>query len=33
MRGAEVGILRPHLLEQVPISELCDKHGLQHTVF
>ena len=22
-----------HLLEQVPISELCDKHGLQPTVF
>ena len=29
----KVGILRRHLLEQVPISELCDKHGLQPTVF
>src|SRR5436305_6439426 len=28
-----VAILRRHLLEQVPISELCDKHGLQPTVF
>jgi hypothetical protein len=25
------GIRRRHLLEQVPISELCDKHGLQPT--
>jgi transposase-like protein len=23
----KVAILRRHLLEQVPISELCDKHG------
>src|SRR5882757_3605595 len=29
----KVAILRQHLLEQVPISELCDKHGLQPTVF
>ena len=29
----KVAILRSHLLEQVPISELCDKHGLQPTVF
>jgi transposase len=29
----KVAILRRHLLEQVPISELCDKHGLQPTVF
>ena len=27
----KVAILRRHLLEQVPISELCDKHGLQPT--
>jgi len=26
----KVAILRRHLLEQVPISELCDKHGLQY---
>ncbi len=29
----KVAILRWHLLEQVPISELCDKQGLQPTVF
>src|SRR3977135_124334 len=29
----KVAILRRHLLEQVPSSELCDKHGLQPTVF
>ena len=27
----KVTILRTHLLEQVPISELCDKHGVQPT--
>jgi len=29
----KIAILRRHLLEQVPISELCDKRGLQTTVF
>ena len=29
----KVAILRRHLLEPVPISELCDKQGLQPTVF
>jgi transposase InsO family protein/transposase-like protein len=29
----KVAILRRHLLEQVPISELCEKQGLQPTVF
>ncbi len=29
----KVGILRRHLLERVPISELCDRQGLQPTVF
>ena len=29
----KVAILQRHLLEQVPISELCDKHGLLPTVF
>jgi transposase len=29
----KVAILRRHLLEQVPISELCEKHCLQPTVF
>ena len=26
-------ILREHLIEWVPISEVCDKHGLQPTLF
>ena len=29
----KVAILRRHLVEQVPVSELCDKLGLQPTVF
>ena len=29
----KVAILRRHLLEKVPISELCDKQGLQPIVF
>ena len=29
----KVAILRRRLLEQVPISELCDKQGLRPTVF
>jgi transposase len=29
----KVAILRRHLLEKVPISELCDNNGLQPTVF
>jgi transposase-like protein len=29
----KVAILRRHLVEQVPVSELCDKLGLQSTVF
>src|SRR5437773_1787528 len=29
----KVAILRRHLLEQVPVSELCEKHGFQPTVF
>jgi transposase len=29
----KVAILRRHLLEKMPISELCDKQGLQPTVF
>ncbi len=29
----KVAILRRHLLEQVPISKLCDEQGLQPTVF
>jgi transposase len=32
--GAEkLAILREHLLDKVPISEVCQKHGLQPTVF
>jgi transposase len=26
-------ILKQHLLEQVPVSDLCDKYGLHPTVF
>ena|SRR5438309_3462474 len=29
----KVTILRQHLMEQVPISELCDRQGLRPTVF
>jgi hypothetical protein len=29
----KVAILRPHLLEGVPISDLCDELGLQPTLF
>ena len=29
----KVAILRRHLVEEVPVSELCDKLGLQPTVF
>ena len=32
--GSEkMAILREHLIEGVPISEVCEKHGLQPTVF
>jgi len=29
----KVAILRRHLLEDVPVSELCEEHGLQPSVF
>ena len=29
----KVGILRRHLLDKVPVSELCDEYGLRPTVF
>ena len=29
----KMAILREHLIERLPISEVCDKHGLQPTVF
>jgi transposase len=29
----KVAILRRHLLEQVPISDLCEEHGLHPTMF
>lgn len=29
----KVSILKRHLLEAVPVSELCDQHGLHPTVF
>ena len=32
--GAEkMAVLREHLIEKVPISQVCDKHGLQPTMF
>ena len=32
--GAEkLAILREHLIEKIPISEVCDKHGVQPTLF
>ncbi len=32
--GAEkMAILREHLIEKMPISEVCDKHGLPPTMF
>ena len=29
----KVAILREHLVEKVPISDVCDRHGLNPTVF
>jgi transposase-like protein len=29
----KVAILRRHLLDKVPVSDLCEEHGLQPTVF
>jgi len=29
----KVSILRRHLLDKVPVSNLCDEHGLNPTVF
>lgn len=29
----KASILRKHLVEKVPVSDLCDQHGLQPTVF
>ena len=29
----KMAILRKHLIEKVPVSEVCDKHGLQPTIF
>ena len=29
----KVGILREHLIEKLPVSEVCDKHGLKATAF
>jgi transposase len=30
---AKVAIIREHLLEKVPVSDLCDKHGIQAVSF
>ena len=29
----KMAILREHLIDKVPVSEVCDKHGLNPTVF
>ena len=29
----KIAILRRHLIEKVPVSDLCEEHGLQPTVF
>jgi len=29
----KAAILREHLLEKVPVSDVCEKHGLQPTLF
>jgi len=29
----KVAILRKHLLDKVPVSDICDEYGLQPTVF
>jgi transposase-like protein len=29
----KVGILKKHLLEKVPVSTLCDLHGIHPTMF
>lgn len=29
----KVAILKRHLLEKVPVSDLCDEHGIHPTVF
>ena len=32
--GSEkTAILREHLIEKVPVSEVCEKHGIQPTLF
>lgn len=29
----KVAVLREHLVEKMPVSQVCDKHGLNPTVF
>ncbi|MFC1601897.1 transposase [Candidatus Sumerlaeota bacterium] len=29
----KAAVLREHLLDKIPVSELCEKHNLQPTVF
>ena len=29
----KAAILREHLIDRVPVSDLCDKHGIQPTLF
>ena len=29
----KMGVLREHLIDKVPVSEICEKHGLNPTLF
>ena len=29
----KAAIVREHLIDRIPVSDLCDKHGIQPTVF
>ena len=29
----KAAVVREHLIDRVPVSDLCDKHGIQPTVF
>lgn len=31
--AAKAAILREHLIDHVPVSDLCDKHGIHPTLF
>ena len=31
--AAKVAIIREHLIEKVPVSDICDKHGIHPSVY